>query len=149
MTKIIAIDFDGTICDHRFPDIGAPVPGAFEWMKRFQEAGALLMLWTMRSDMLAPEQRSPEGHSADRNHLTEAVEFCRANGVEFWGINENPQQRSWTGSPKQYAHIYIDDAAFGCPLREMPRVGSRPAVDWSIVGPAVLALLTPTHQETA
>lgn len=134
---IIAIDFDGTIAEHMFPEIGRAVPGAFGWMRDFQRAGAKLILWTMRSDMLAPEKRSPEGHSADRNYLTEAVEFCRANGVEFWGVNANPEQADWTGSPKQYAHLYIDDSAFGCPLR--PGCQSpRPMVDWWRVGPLVM-----------
>ena len=138
---IIAIDFDGTIVDHRFPDIGAEVPGAIAALREFQEAGARLILWTMRSDMVAPNKRSPEGHSADRNYLTEAVEFCRARGVTFWGVNANPEQADWTGSPKQYAHLYIDDAAFGCPLRDHPRMGSRPCVDWERVRPAVLDML--------
>jgi len=138
---IIAIDFDGTIVDHRFPDIGMPVPGAIEWMKRFQAAGAKLILFTMRSD-LRSEAMSDEGHKADRPYLTEAVEYCRAHGVEFWGVNENPEQGSWTLSPKPYAHVYIDDAAFGCPLRESPRMGGRPMVDWSAVGPAVMKMLT-------
>lgn len=128
---IIAIDFDGTLVDHRFPDIGDEVAGAFEWLKRFQEAGAKLILWTMRSDS---QECGPV--------LTQAVEFCRSRGVEFWSVNGNPQQSSWTQSPKCYAHIYVDDAAFGCPLREFPRSGSRPVVDWELVGPPVLAMLT-------
>jgi hypothetical protein len=70
------------------------------------------------------------------------VEFCRKNGVEFWGINTNADQATWTKSPKAYAHVYVDDAAFGCPLRENPRMGGRPWVDWSIIGPAVLEKLT-------
>ncbi len=132
---IIGIDFDGTIAEHEFPDIGAPVPGAFEWMKRWQEAGAKLILWTMRSD-----GRTGTGKE-NGPVLTDAVEFCRANGVEFWGVNENPTQKAWTCSPKQYAHVYVDDAAFGCPLRPSAKSGSRPMVDWSVVGPAVLALI--------
>lgn len=129
---IIAIDFDGTIVDHQFPDIGPEVPGAFMWLREFQQAGAQLMLWTMRSD----------GREDGTNTLADAVNFCRANGVEFWGVNENPQQKGWTGSPKQYAHLYIDDAAFGCPMRDHPSATSRrPVVDWEKVGPEVLALL--------
>lgn len=139
--KIIAVDFDGTLCDHRFPEIGDEVPGAFEWLRRWQEAQARLILWTMRSDMRATA-RSPEGNAADRDYLGEAVRWCRDRGIEWWGVNENPDQFQWTASPKVYAHIYIDDAAYGVPLREMPRMGARPAVDWSIVGPAVLAILT-------
>lgn len=129
----LAVDFDGTIVVHEFPHIGEPVPGAFEWLKRFQEAGARLILWTMRSD-----SRKGEGKE-NGPVLTQAVEFCRANGIEFWGINENPEQGSWTCSPKAYAQIYIDDAAFGCPLRENPN--GRPFVDWDQVGPAILNIL--------
>ena len=46
----IAVDFDGTIAEHDYPDIGLAVPGAFKWMREWQDAGAKLMLWTMRSD---------------------------------------------------------------------------------------------------
>lgn len=132
---IIAIDFDGTIAEHEFPDIGAPVPGAFEWMRRWQEAGAKLLLWTMRSD-----GRTGTGRE-NGPVLTQAVEFCRANGIEFWGVNGNPSQGSWTSSPKAYANLYVDDAAYGCPLRESRKSGNRPMVDWDAVGPAVLEMI--------
>jgi hypothetical protein len=127
----VAIDFDGTIVDHRYPDIGSPVPGAIEWMKKFQEAGAQLILWTMRS-----------GDRDDgTDPLAEAVEYCRSNGVEFFGVNRNPTQAKWTRSPKAYAHCYIDDAAIECPLRDNPRMGGRPYVNWDIVGPRVLEMI--------
>lgn len=118
---IIAVDFDGTIARHVYPEIGQEVPGAIDWMIKFQQSGARLVLWTMRSG----------------DTLTEAVKFCGDNGVMFYGINNNPAQSSWTSSPKAYAQIYIDDAAFGCPLI-YPADGSRPYVDWQIVGPEVL-----------
>ena len=127
----IAIDFDGTIVDHRYPDIGAEVPGAVRWMKEWAAAGAKLLLWTMRSD----------GRSDGTGPvLADAVAFCRERGVEFSGVNANPTQ-TWSTSPKAYAHVYVDDAAFGCPLRTNPRAGGRPFVDWDVVGPAVLALI--------
>lgn len=126
---IAGIDFDGTLVDHRFPDIGEDVPGAFPWLRRYQAAGAKLVLWTMRSD------GRPDGTSP----LADAVVHCRARGIEFWGVNQNHEQRSWTLSPKVYAHVYIDDAAACCPLRQNPRVGGRPFVDWDVVGPAVMA----------
>jgi hypothetical protein len=127
---IIAVDFDGTIAEHRYPFIGRAVPGAFEWLKRFQGAGAKLILWTMRAD----------SDGDDGPVLSEAVEFCRKNGVEFWGVNANPEQ-AWSKSPKAYAHVYIDDAAFGCPLLPSKDAAERVVVDWSVVGPAVLALM--------
>jgi hypothetical protein len=133
---IIAVDFDGTIVEHEFPAIGAPAPGAFEWLKRWQAAGAKLILWTMRSDGRGGV--GPENGPV----LTEAVEFCRRHGVEFHGVNENPLQFTWTQSPKAYAHVYVDDSAFGCPLAPASKPGLRPVVDWSAVGPAVYAKLT-------
>jgi hypothetical protein len=128
---IIAVDFDGTIVDHCFPAIGDPVPGAARWLKRFQEFGAKLILWTMRAD----------GREGGFNPLTEAVEYCRSAGIEFWAVNANPEQAEWTASPKAYAHIYIDDAAFGCPLKENPRADGRPFADWDKIGPAVEDIL--------
>lgn len=133
MRPIIAVDFDGTITEHKFPDIGPEAPNAFKWLKRFQELGAKLILWTMRSD-----GRKGEG-KANGPVLTEAVEFCRSNGIEFWGVNTNPDQVSWTQSPKVYAHLYIDDAAAGCPL-VYPKQG-RPCVDWGLIGPGVEEML--------
>lgn len=43
-------------------------------------------------------------------------------------INDNPEQLSWSLSRKVYAHLYIDDAALGCPLIAV--AGGRPYVDW-------------------
>src|SRR5688572_1552154 len=99
-SKIIAVDFDGTLVKHKFPDIGDEVPEAFEWLKKFQEAGAKLVLWTMR----------------DTHYQQAALDYCQDRDVKFWGINMNPDQAVWTGSPKAYDHIYIDDDAFGCLL---------------------------------
>ena len=131
----LGIDFDGTLADHCFPDLGEPVPGAFFWLRKLQEHGAKLILWTMRSD-----GRTGAGRE-NGPVLTEAVEFCRRNGIEFWAVNENPTQKAWTQSPKAYCHYYVDDANAGCPLRENPRMGGRPYVDWDVVGPWLLERL--------
>lgn len=136
---ILGIDFDGTLVEHKFPDIGRENPEAFRWLREFQEAGAKLILHTMRSDLIA-ESHSAEGHKADRAYLTEAVEYCRARGVEFWGVNQNPDQHKWTLSPKPYAHVYVDDASFNCPLRDAFQ-SRRKMVDWRVVGPAVMEML--------
>jgi len=125
----ICIDFDGTIVDHRFPDIGPPVPEALEWMKKFQDAGAKLILFTMRSD-----------GSRSGDALARAVNYLEENGLTLYGVNHNPSQVHWTSSPKAYGQIYIDDSAFGCPLVH-PEGFQRPCVDWDIVGPGVMELL--------
>ncbi|MCJ7716577.1 MAG: hypothetical protein MUO54_08660 [Anaerolineales bacterium] len=125
----ICIDFDGTIVDHRFPNIGPPVPGALDWIIKFQEAGAKLILFTMRSD---------GGRSGDV--LSPAVKYLEKNGVSLYGVNKNPTQVHWTNSPKAYSQIYIDDAAFGCPLIQLDGF-KRPCVNWEIVGPGVMEKL--------
>jgi hypothetical protein len=122
MPKVIAVDFDGTLAEHKFPNIGNEVPGAFAVLKELQAAGHRLILWTMRND-----RESNEGPV-----LTQAVEWCRERGIEFWGVNTNPEQHSWSQSPKAYAHFYIDDAALGCPIRPSFEV-DRPMVDWESV----------------
>jgi hypothetical protein len=127
----IAVDFDGTLVDHQFPDIGPEVPGAFDWLRKFREAGAVLILWTMRST----------DRQKDGDVLDPAVQFCRQRGIEFDGVNFGPGDRSWTNSPKVYAHVYIDDAAMGFPLRENPRSGGRPFADWEVIGPAVMKMI--------
>lgn len=116
MNRIVAVDFDGTIVKHEYPEIGAPIPGALETLRELQAAGVKLVLWTMRSG----------------DELAAAVAHCEANGVTFFGVNGNPEQGAWTTSPKAYAQIYIDDAALGCPLKR--EIGDeRPWVDWEKV----------------
>lgn len=112
----IAIDFDGTCVTHDYPRIGKEI-GATEVLKRLVEAGHKLILNTMRSD----------------KELQDAVNWFKKNGIELYGVNENPTQKRWTNSPKVYAHMYIDDAAFGCPLINAPELSNRQFVDWDSV----------------
>lgn len=109
----IVIDFDGTIVTHDYPRIGKPVPHAIETMLEWQKESAHLILFTMRSG----------------KELNEAVAYCKENGVEFYGVQINPSQTTWTTSPKAYGELIIDDAAAGCPLI-VPGGGVRPYVDW-------------------
>lgn len=119
----ICVDFDGTIVDHCFPEIGDPVPGAIKWMKRLNKYGARLILYTMRSDS-----------KMFKTALTDARKYLQDNGVEIYAVNSNPTQKKWTTSPKVHANIYVDDLAFGCPLIH-PKGFNRPCVDWEEIGP--------------
>lgn len=101
---MILIDFDGTIVQHSFPGIGEPLPLAFEVMAELQQAGWELILWTCREDEARP-------------YLTEAVEFCLKNGIEFDAINETIHERDFRPEDslkrKPHAHYVIDDRNFG------------------------------------
>ncbi len=112
----IAVDFDGTCVTHDYPQIGQDI-GAQDVLKRIVECDCNLILWTMRS--------GPE--------LNEAVEWFERNGIPLSGIQVNPNQRRWTNSPKAYAHMYIDDAALGAPLKLDPSMSHRPFIDWEKV----------------
>ena len=112
----IAVDFDGTCVTHDYPRIGKEI-GATKVLKRLVEAGHKLILNTMRSG----------------KELQDAIHWFNENGIELYGVNENPTQKRWTTSPKVYAHMYIDDAAFGCPLRNAPDFSDRPFVDWDSI----------------
>lgn len=125
----ICVDFDGTVVDHCYPEIGAEAPGAIDWLRRLQDQGARLILFTMRSDT-----------SFGGPMLSDAVNFLESRGIKLFGINTNPNQLSWTESPKAYGDVYVDDAAFGCPLIR-PEGFRRPCVDWETVGPALLERL--------
>lgn len=113
---IIGIDFDGTVVEHCYPDIGLAVPGAISIITSLWLQGHQIILWTMRSG----------------KELDDAVNYLKGYGIPLFGINENPEQSSWTESPKAYCQLYIDDAALGCPLR--PSMGiNRPMVNWEEV----------------
>lgn len=113
--KIVAIDFDGTCVTHAYPEIGRDI-GAAPVLKQLVEDGWSIILWTMRSG----------------ETLQAAVEWFEKNEIKLWGINCNPEQHTWTQSPKAYANLYIDDAALGAPL--IHSLGKRPFVDWDKVG---------------
>ncbi len=125
---IIAIDFDGTCVTHEYPAVGKDI-GAVPVLKKLVENGHQLMLWTMRGN------KPHDGVDT----LADAVNWFKENDVPLWGINENPEQTAsgWSNSNKQYAQMYIDDAALGCPLKfdkieinsKLTNVG-RPYVDW-------------------
>jgi len=108
MNKVILIDFDGTIVKHAFPEIGEPMPMAFEVMKELKEAGWKLILWTCRED---------EGYNINRQYLTEAVKFCKENGIDFDAVNEAIPELDFRCDTckkrKPYADVVVDDRNLG------------------------------------
>lgn len=96
----ISIDFDGTIVEHRYPEIGKEVPFATLTLKKMIEDGHVLVLNTAREGEL----------------LDEAVEWCAERGVEFFAVNKNyPEETpdSPDYSRKIKADIYVDDRNLG------------------------------------
>jgi len=127
---IVCVDFDGTCVTHEFPRIGRFI-GAQRVLRRLVEEGHKLILWTMRSDVVEPSSPDPNIHADGGDYLTQAVKWFERFEIPLWGINSNPEQSSWTHSPKAYAYLYIDDAALGIPLKY--GLTERPYVDWGAV----------------
>jgi hydroxymethylpyrimidine pyrophosphatase-like HAD family hydrolase len=92
---IIAVDFDGTIVEDRYPKIGKEQLFAFSTMKKLQSEGHRLILWTVRAG----------------KRLHEAEEFCNKNGIEFYAVNKNYPEEVLDSKTarKIYADIFIDD----------------------------------------
>jgi len=92
----IAIDFDGTIVEHKYPQIGKPILFAFETLKELQKRGHKLILWTFRAG----------------KELQEAVDFCKKNGIEFYAVNKSYPEEKFNPdriSRKIDAELFIDD----------------------------------------
>lgn len=125
---VICIDFDGTCVAHDYPNIGYDI-GSVQVLRRLVEEGHKLVLFTMRSNITDVEGNGKEILTVKGgNYLDDAVNWFKENNIPLYGINVNPEQILWTTSPKAYGHLYIDDAALGIPLIDVPN--ERPYVNW-------------------
>ncbi len=98
-TLTIAVDFDGTIVEDEYPRIGRPIIFSFETLKKLQDDGHRLILWTYR-----------KGRS-----LEDAVKFCEENGIVFYAVNRSFPEEEFDSSysRKIHADIFIDDRNIG------------------------------------
>lgn len=111
---IIAVDFDGTIVEHEYPKIGAPIPFAIETLLKLQEEKHILILWSVREGKL----------------LDEAVQYCEKKGLKFYAANKNyPEEDSSNPSSRKLnAELFIDDR----------NLGGLP--DWGVIYHAIQAM---------
>lgn len=96
----IAVDFDGTIVEHRYPAIGPEKPFAIDTLKYLCAQRHKLILWTVREGEL----------------LDEAVAYCQRRGLEFYAVNKNYPEEKPTHegySRKLQADLFIDDRNLG------------------------------------
>lgn len=94
--NIIAVDFDGTLCENKYPDIGEPNMELIDFLMNCQLNGDKVILWTCRNE----------------KQTKAAVEWCSEKGLVFDAVNENlPEIITEFGGDtrKIFANIYIDD----------------------------------------
>ena len=99
----IAVDFDGTLCYSRWPDLGEPNRKLIDCLITWKRRGNKLILWTCREGDI----------------LKQAVDWCRSYGLEFDAVNDNlPENIALFGnnSRKVGCDFYIDDKS--CDLNE-------------------------------
>lgn len=98
---IIAVDFDGTIVEHKYPEIGKEIPFAIDTLKMLINDRHRLILWSVREGEL----------------LDDAVRWCRERGVEFYAVNKDypEEQKEYNKhySRKLKADLFIDDRNLG------------------------------------
>ena len=95
---VIAVDFDGTLCENAFPFIGEPCYEMIEWAKELRRNGHKVILWTCRDGM----------------NLVYAIVWCAEHGLIFDAVNDNLEshKKQYKGnSRKILADLYIDDKA--------------------------------------
>lgn len=94
---ILAIDFDGTIVEHQYPNIGKEIPNAIYFLKKIQEMGHTLILWTCREGL----------------ELALALDYCRKKGLHFDAVNKNAVDMGDNlAKSKIYYDCCIDDKNF-------------------------------------
>lgn len=128
----IAVDFDGTCVDHKYPEIGRDVPFAVATLQELVKTGHSIILYTMRSEQ----------------HLLDAIRWFAQRGIDLHGVQLDPAQNGWTTSTKCYADIYIDDRNFGCPLIRVHGY-ARQCVNWEVVRETLLPRLNQSAPLTA
>ena len=99
---IIAVDFDGTIVEHKYPEIGEEIPFATETLKMLIKDHHRLILWSVREGKL----------------LEDAVNWCKERGIEFWAVNLDYPEENGTDNNNHYsrklkADCFIDDRNVG------------------------------------
>ena len=96
MKKIISVDFDGTLCENKYPNIGLPNKRLISYLINCRKCGIKVILNTMREGEL----------------LEQALDFCQKYGLEFDAVNDNLEEEIafYGNNPRKiYADWYVDD----------------------------------------
>ncbi len=117
----IYLDFDGTVVEHEYPDMGTYNAGCFEVIRKLQDAGHDIILNTYRVD-------------CNDGTLEEALHFLHAPDsilpvTEFTHTKLNPGYWNWPFF-KANRLVFVDDACAGIPLKPTIIIPNGKMVDW-------------------
>lgn len=123
---VLGLDYDGTVTEDCFPNIGPELPGAVDTLRWLNSKGVKIILYTMRSHQqgLDPETgKLGEVKEGMTSVLQDAIDWFKEKGINLWAVNYNPDQ-TWSNSRKIFCDYYLDDRNIGTPL------DSNGSVDW-------------------
>lgn len=95
MAKVIAVDFDGTIVESKFPKIGRLKKEIADRVRQEKAKGNVIIIWTCRGG----------------EKLNEALQFLTDNNIPYDYVNENPLNPYGDTTRKIFADEYWDDKA--------------------------------------
>jgi hypothetical protein len=103
-TPTIAVDFDMTLCDSKFPDCGPVMPGAKEALIMFKTMGFRILIWSCRTchwhyDVFGGDPTQP---TLERSQVKRMAAWLHANGLPYDEIDDGSRGKPW-------ADYYIDD----------------------------------------
>lgn len=96
LPPIMAVDFDGTLVDDAYPNIGVARKTMCDFVRSLQKLGVKSILWTSRTGQ----------------ELEDAINWCVEHDLHFDTVNENiAEVKALTGQDtrKVYADVYLDD----------------------------------------
>lgn len=96
MTNVLILDFDNTICEWAYPDVGAPKPGVKEALQELKKMGFEIHIHSCRT-------------SKELNHLHYDKMQQTHKMMKFFEDNDIPYDKIITDEDKPVACYYIDD----------------------------------------
>lgn len=121
----IYLDFDGTVVEHAYPEIGAPNPGSLEVIRKLQEVGHIIILNTYRADI---DQASLEAAISYLERIEHALQPMHS--IEPLKIN--PPSWNWEAFMENRI-MFIDDICSGTPLTPNLLLPHGLMVDWKVL----------------
>lgn len=91
---VLAIDFDGTICDHRFPECGPLKEGVVAAIQKISERFEII-IWSCRAN---------GNLNTDDRYIKDMIEYLNRHNIPYDRIDMGNEG-------KVIADLYIDDKA--------------------------------------
>ena len=118
----IYLDFDGTVVEHAYPEIGALNPRSFALIRKLQNAGHRIILNTYRADLADGSLQAAQDFLNDINNELLPITECTELKIQ-------PPAWNWEKTLEE-GILYIDDVCDGTPMIPNIALPFGLMVDW-------------------